>query len=45
MEISENLRWQLSGEEQSEMTKRGTPDAEAYEAYLKGRYHWNKFTE
>ena len=45
MAISENLRWQLSGEEQSQMTERGTQSAEAYEAYLKGRYHWNRWTE
>ena len=34
MEISDNLRWQLSGEEQSMMTKRYTEDAEAYRSYL-----------
>jgi len=45
MEISENLRWQLSGEEQSQMTKRHTVNAEAYQLYLKGRYWWNKRTE
>jgi len=45
MEISENLRWQLSGEEQSEMTKRHTVNVEAYQLYLKGRYWWNKRTE
>jgi len=45
MAISENLRWQLSGEEQSQMTERGTQNPEAYEAYLKGRYHWNRYTE
>ena len=45
MAISENLRWQLSGEEQSQMTERGTQNPEAYEAYLKGRYHWNRWTE
>jgi len=45
MEISENLRWQLSGEQQSEMTERGTQDHEAYEAYLKGQYHLYRWTE
>jgi len=45
MSISENLRWQLSEEEQSQMTERGTQNAEAYEAYLKGRHHWNRWTE
>jgi TolB-like protein/DNA-binding winged helix-turn-helix (wHTH) protein/Tfp pilus assembly protein PilF len=42
MEISDNLRWQLSGEEQSMMTKRYTEDTEAYRSYLEGRYWWNK---
>jgi len=42
MEISENLRWQLSGEEQSQMTKKHTQNPEAYRSYLEGRYWWNK---
>jgi serine/threonine protein kinase/Tfp pilus assembly protein PilF len=42
MAISENLRWQLSGEEQSQMTERGTQNPEAYRSYLEGRYWWNK---
>ena len=37
MAISENLRWQLSGEEQSQMTKRYTQDSGSYELYLKGK--------
>jgi len=45
MAISENLRWQLSGEEQSQMTARGTQDPEAYEAYLKGQYSLYRWTE
>jgi len=42
MEISENLRWQLSGEEQNQMMKRGTQDPGAHRSYLEGRYWWNK---
>jgi TolB-like protein/Tfp pilus assembly protein PilF/tRNA A-37 threonylcarbamoyl transferase component Bud32 len=42
MEISDNLRWQLSGEDQSQMMKQGTQDPEAYRSYLEGRYWWNK---
>jgi len=42
MEISKNLRWQLSGEEQSMMTKRYTENTEAYRSYLEGRFWWNK---
>ena len=43
-EISENLRLRLTGEEKKRMTKRYTESAEAYQLYLKGRYHWNKRT-
>jgi serine/threonine protein kinase/TolB-like protein/Tfp pilus assembly protein PilF len=36
---------QLTGEEQRELQKRGTESPEAYEAYLRGRFYWNTFTE
>jgi serine/threonine-protein kinase len=42
--ISERLRRQLTGEEQGRLRKRYTENAEAYQLYLKGRYHWYKFT-
>ena len=45
MEISDHLRWQLTGEEESMMTKRYTENTEAYRSYLEGRYWWNKRTE
>ncbi len=35
----------LTGDEERQLQKRGTDNAEAYEAYLRGRYHWNTFTE
>jgi serine/threonine protein kinase/tetratricopeptide (TPR) repeat protein len=35
----------LTGEEQRELQKRGTESPEAYEAYLRGRFYWNTFTE
>ncbi|HWN09898.1 MAG TPA: protein kinase [Pyrinomonadaceae bacterium] len=35
----------LTGDEQRQLHKRGTDSAEAYEAYMRGRYHWNTFTE
>jgi tetratricopeptide (TPR) repeat protein len=41
-EISEKLKLRLTGEEKQRLTKRYTDDAEAYQLYLKGRYHWNK---
>ena len=34
----------LSGEEQKQLTKRYTDNSEAYRLYLKGGYHWNKWT-
>jgi TolB-like protein/Tfp pilus assembly protein PilF/tRNA A-37 threonylcarbamoyl transferase component Bud32 len=35
---------QLTGEEEKQLKKRGTNDNKAHEAYLRGRYFWNKFT-
>ena len=43
-EISENLRVKLTGEDKKRLTKRQTENTEAYHAYLKGRYYWNKRT-
>jgi len=43
-EISDKLRLQLSGEEQAQLAKQGTTSPEAYQDYLRGRYHWNKRT-
>jgi TolB-like protein/Tfp pilus assembly protein PilF len=43
-DISERLRRELSGEEQRRVTERPTSDAEAYQLYLRGRYHWEKRT-
>jgi Tfp pilus assembly protein PilF len=43
-EISEKLRLKLTGEDEKRLTKRYTENAEAYELYLKGRYHLNKLT-
>jgi serine/threonine-protein kinase len=41
-DISETLRTKLTGEQQQRLTKRETVSPEAYQLYLKGRYHWNK---
>ena len=43
-EISEKLRLKLTGVEQKRLTKRYTENIEAYQLYLKGRYHLNKRT-
>ena len=44
-EISDALRLQLTREQEELLTKQFTASSEAYEAYLKGRYHWNRRTE
>jgi serine/threonine protein kinase/Tfp pilus assembly protein PilF len=43
--ISDNLRLRLTGEELERMTRRYTENTEAFVAYSKGRYFWNKRTE
>jgi len=44
-EISEKLRFRLSGEDKNRLLKRHTQDTEAYQFYMKGRYHLNKMSE
>ncbi|HSO74093.1 MAG TPA: protein kinase [Blastocatellia bacterium] len=44
-EISEQLRLKLSGAQKKRLTRRYTENTEAYQHYLKGRFHWNKRTE
>ncbi len=44
-EISEKLRLKLTRAEKKQLTKRHTEDDEAYRLYLKGRHHWNQWTE
>ena len=44
-EISEKLRLKLTRAERKQLTKRHTESAEAYKLYLKGRHHWNQWTE
>lgn len=41
-DVSEKLRLRLTNTEQQRMAKRGTENAEAYRAYLKGIFYWNK---
>jgi serine/threonine protein kinase/tetratricopeptide (TPR) repeat protein len=40
--ISSSLQLRLSGDERQQLAKHPTKDSQAYEAYLKGRYYWNK---
>src|SRR5947209_3926693 len=44
-QVAEALVPQLTGDERRRLAKRGTDNAEAFEAYLRGRYHWSTFTE
>jgi len=42
--VTEGLRLKLSHDEKLRLTKRYGTNSEAYQLYLKGRYHWNKRT-
>jgi TolB-like protein len=44
-QISAALRLKLSGEEERRLAKRHTRSTEAYKFYLKGRFHWSKYTK
>ena len=43
-EVTDRLRLRLAGDEEKRLTAHVTQNAEAYELYLRGRYHWNKRT-
>ncbi|MEO7674507.1 MAG: tetratricopeptide repeat protein [Pyrinomonadaceae bacterium] len=43
-DVSSKLTTRLSGAEETRVTKSATADPEAYQAYLKGRYYWNRRT-
>ncbi|HEX3187107.1 MAG TPA: protein kinase [Pyrinomonadaceae bacterium] len=43
--VASALLPQLTRDEQRQLSKRGTDNSEAFEAYLRGRYHWNFYTE
>jgi serine/threonine protein kinase/Tfp pilus assembly protein PilF len=44
-EISDKLRLKLTGLEKAKLARQRTADTEAYHAYMKGRYYWNKRME
>jgi len=44
-EMTSALRMRLTGEDEKRMAKSYTANPEAYQAYLKGRFWWNKRTE
>ncbi|MDT5293497.1 MAG: eukaryotic-like serine/threonine-protein kinase, partial [Acidobacteriota bacterium] len=44
-QVAEALVPQLTGGERLRLQKRGTDNANAYEEYMRGRYHWSTFNE
>ncbi len=43
-DVSNKLKTKLSGADEQKVTKNYTENTEAYQLYLRGRYHWNKRT-
>jgi serine/threonine protein kinase/tetratricopeptide (TPR) repeat protein len=43
--VAEAIIPHLTGDERVRLAKRGTNDPQAHEAYLRGRFYWNTFTE
>ena len=43
-EIAARLKIRLTGAQEEQLTRSDTTDTEAYQLYLKGRYHWNRRT-
>ena len=43
-DVSAKLELKLSGADEAKVIKTATADPEAYQAYLKGRYYWNRRT-
>jgi TolB-like protein/DNA-binding winged helix-turn-helix (wHTH) protein/Flp pilus assembly protein TadD len=43
--VAQSIRLKLTGEETRRFAKRSTERPDAYEAYVKGRYFWNKRTD
>ncbi len=43
-EVAEALKLRLSGEDQRRLVKRDSTNPVAYQAYLRGRYYWNRRT-
>jgi serine/threonine-protein kinase len=44
-DITDALRLNLTGADQKQLGRSYTDNGEAYQAYLKGRYYWNKRTD
>jgi serine/threonine-protein kinase len=41
-EITENLSLKLGSDDEKSLSRHSTENTEAYQLYLKGRFHWNK---
>ncbi|HKY42067.1 MAG TPA: winged helix-turn-helix domain-containing protein, partial [Pyrinomonadaceae bacterium] len=44
-QVLTTLKLELTGAEEKRVTARYTENAEAYQAYLEGRYHWSRYTK
>jgi eukaryotic-like serine/threonine-protein kinase len=44
-QLVQAITQKLTGEERQQLAKHGTNNIAAYEAYLRGRYHWHTYTE
>jgi tetratricopeptide (TPR) repeat protein len=42
MDVSQQLKLKLTGAQEKEISKTYTQSPEAYQHYLRGRYHWNR---
>ncbi|MBA2525628.1 MAG: tetratricopeptide repeat protein [Pyrinomonadaceae bacterium] len=45
LSVVDALKLKLFGKKKAAVLKRGTDNTEAYQLYLKGRFHWNKRTK
>jgi eukaryotic-like serine/threonine-protein kinase len=45
LKVAEALIPHLTAGDRQNLAKRGTDNPQAFEAYLRGRFHWNTFTE
>jgi TolB-like protein/Tfp pilus assembly protein PilF len=43
-EVCKRLEFHLTKKQREQLTKHYTENIEAYQLYLKGRYHWNKYS-
>lgn len=44
-QLTQEIARKITGKEQQQLARRGTDNPQAYEAYLRGRYHWHTYTD